>query len=79
MQHIVTIFKNIKETDTPFFRDVDVVLSRIKDGSSKELVKNIRQEDDKSKRNDLKKNFLQYVLAVSLLKGLMYPSKNTVV
>jgi|TARA_B100000085_G_scaffold106745_1_gene97276 hypothetical protein len=55
MQHIVTIFKNIKETDTPFFRDVDVVLSRIKDGSSKELVKNIRQEDDKSKRNDLKK------------------------
>ena len=55
MQHIVTIFKNIKETDTPFFRDVDVVLSRIKDGSSRDLVKSIRQEDDKTKRNELKK------------------------
>ena len=51
----VTIFKNIKETSTPFHREVGVVLERIKEGSSKELVKNIRQEKDKSSRNELKK------------------------
>ena len=51
----VTIFKNIKETATPFHREVSVVLQRIKDGSSKELVKGIRQEKDKSARNELKK------------------------
>tara|TARA_R110000796_G_scaffold148904_2_gene265784 strand:+ start:3062 stop:5464 length:2403 start_codon:yes stop_codon:yes gene_type:complete len=51
----VTIFKNIKETATPFYREVEVVLQRIKDGSSKELVKSIRLEKDKSKRNELKK------------------------
>jgi len=51
----VTIFKNIKETATPFHREVSVVLQRIKDGASKELVKGIRQEKDKSARNELKK------------------------
>jgi hypothetical protein len=54
-QHTVTIFKNIKETDTPFFRDVVSVLQRIKDGASKDLIKNIRAEQDKSKRNEYKK------------------------
>ena len=53
--HIVTIFKNIKETDTPFFRDVVSVLQRIKDGASKDLIKSIRAEQDKSKRNEYKK------------------------
>ena len=51
----VTIFKNIKETATPFYREVEVVLQRIKEGSSKELVKGIRLEKDKSQRNELKK------------------------
>jgi len=51
----VTIFKNIKETSTPFHREIGVVLERIKEGSSKELVKNIRLEKDKSSRNELKK------------------------
>ena len=54
-QYIVTIFKNIKETDTPFFREVASVLQRIKEGSSKNLIKKIRAEQDKSVRNDLKK------------------------
>ena len=54
-QNIVTIFKNIKETDTPFFREVASVLQRIKEGSSKKLIKKIRAEQDKSVRNDLKK------------------------
>lgn len=51
----VTIFKNIKDTDTPFFRDVTVILDRIREGSSKELVKRIRGEKNKSDRNELKK------------------------
>lgn len=39
----ITIFRNIKDTLTPFFRDIDVVLNRIKEGNSKELVKRIRK------------------------------------
>ena len=51
----ITIFKNIRETDTPFYRPIISILNRIKDGSSKELVKRIRAEKDKSERNELKK------------------------
>ena len=52
----ITIFKNIRETETPFYRGVDKILERIKDGSSKELVKRIRAEKNKSDRNEIKKN-----------------------
>jgi hypothetical protein len=38
----VTIFKNIKSTSTGFVRNVDEILARIKDGSSAEIVNNIR-------------------------------------
>ncbi len=57
MNHNVTIFQNIRETDTPFFRDVHVILERIKDGaaSTKELVKKIRLEKRKPERQELKK------------------------
>ena len=55
MTQTITIFQSIKDTSTPFHRDVMVVLERIKDGSSKELVKRIRQEKDKSNRNEFKK------------------------
>jgi len=55
MSRIVTIFKDIKETETPFHRSVDFVLARIRDGASKELVTRIRKEKDKSARNELKK------------------------
>ena len=51
----VTIFKNIKETETPFYVNIDKILSRIKEGKTKELVKTIRQEEDKQKRNEIKK------------------------
>lgn len=51
----ITIFKNIKETATPFYRDVHTILARIKDGATKELVKSIRSEKRKPERNDLKK------------------------
>ena len=57
MTHIVTIFQNIRDTDTPFFRDVNIILDRIKEGAgtTKEIVKRIRQEKDKSERNEIKK------------------------
>lgn len=55
MSNIVTIFKNIKETEAPFHKDVLLILDRVKNGSSAELVKSIRTEKDKTKRNELKK------------------------
>ena len=40
----VTIFKSVKDTSVPFYRDVDFILSRIKEGKSKELIEKIRKE-----------------------------------
>lgn len=51
----ITIFRNIKETSTPFYRSVEKVLERIKDGSSKDLVKRIRSEKNKTTRQEMKK------------------------
>ena len=51
----VTIFQNIRDTDTPFYRDVHKILERIKDGTTKELVKKIRAEKNKSEKNEMKK------------------------
>lgn len=57
MTQKVTIFQNIRDTDTPFFRDVRIILNRIKEGSgaTKELVKKIRLEKRKIERQELKK------------------------
>jgi hypothetical protein len=57
MTQDITIFKSIRDTDTPFFRDVRVILSRIKEGSetTKDLVKRIRLEKNKPERQELKK------------------------
>lgn len=57
MTHNVTIFQSIRDTDTPFFRDVHLILERIKDGagSTKDLVKKIRLEKNKPERQELKK------------------------
>lgn len=52
----VTIFRNIKDTSTPFFRDIDSILFRIKEGKSKDLIRQIRKEKDKEVRQELKKN-----------------------
>ena len=57
----ITIFKDIKETAQPFFRKVDVILKRIQEGSSKDLVKRIRAEKDKEKRNLLKHTTTSYM------------------
>jgi len=52
----VTIFKDIKSTNQPFYREVGVILKRIREGSSKDLVKKIRAEKDKSQRNIFKQS-----------------------
>ena len=41
---MVTIFKNLSTTNTPFFKDIDFVLDRIKTGKSKTIVENIRKQ-----------------------------------
>ena len=51
----ITIFRNIKDTSTPFHRNVEAILMRIKEGTSKNLVKQIRSEKNKHERNELKK------------------------
>ena len=52
----ITIFKNLKNTSQPFYVDVSLILKRIQEGKSKDLVKRIRLEKDKSKRNLLKQS-----------------------
>lgn len=42
---IVTVFKNIREVNRPFHRDVHVIFERIKNGSSKDLINQIRNGD----------------------------------
>ena len=57
MTQDITIFKDIKDTDTPFHRDVRLILNRIKEGTeaTKDLVKRIRLEKRKPERQELKK------------------------
>ena len=55
MTRNVTIFKNINDVSTPFHREVALILERVKDGASKDLVKKIRNEKNKADRNILKK------------------------
>ncbi len=50
----ITIFKDIKQTSQPFYKHVNVILDRIKDGASKDTVKSIRGEKDKDTRKILK-------------------------
>ena len=50
----VTIFKSVKDTSVPFYRDVDFILNRIREGKSKELIERIRKEKDKELRNKIK-------------------------
>ena len=50
----ITIFKDIKETSQPFYRHVDIIIKRIREGASKDLVKKIRSEKNKENRNIFK-------------------------
>ena len=50
----ITIFKDIKDTAQPFYRDVEKIIERIREGSSQEIVRAIRLEENKEIRNQLK-------------------------
>ena len=52
---MITYFKSVIDTAQAYHRDVSAAITRIKDGSSKELVEKIRQETDKERRNALKR------------------------
>jgi len=52
----ISIFKNIKDTTQPFERHVMHILDRIREGASKETIKEIRTERDKTRRNELKQD-----------------------
>ena len=52
----ITIFKDIKDTAQPFYRDVDKIIDRIREGASQEIVRAIRLEKDKEIRNQLKQS-----------------------
>jgi len=52
----ITIFKDIKDTAQPFYRDVSKILERIQIGSSQDIVRSIREEKDKEIRNKLKQS-----------------------
>ena len=51
---MVTIFKDLYTTSTPFYKDIAFILERIKTGKSKDLVQAIRNEKNKEKRDALK-------------------------
>jgi hypothetical protein len=52
---MITYFKTISDTSTPFHVDVSVAIERIKNGKSKELVEDVRKETEKGARNEKKK------------------------
>lgn len=52
---MITYFKTISETSTPFHVDLSVAIDRIKNGKSKELVEDVRKETEKGARNEKKK------------------------
>lgn len=55
MQHEITVFKSI-DTTIPEYYDVIDVLNNIKTGKSSILIDKIRKEEDKERRDRLKKN-----------------------
>jgi hypothetical protein len=52
---MITIFKSIADTDTPFYREVESVLHRIRTGKSRQIIERVRAEFDKDERNRIKK------------------------
>lgn len=50
----VTIFKNLQNTNTPFIKDIDFILDRIKSGKSKLIVDEIRKQPTKELADNIK-------------------------
>lgn len=51
---MVTIFKTLSQTNTPFFKDIFFILERIKSGKSKEIVENVRNQPTKEIADKIK-------------------------
>jgi hypothetical protein len=64
----ITIFKDIKQTSQPFYRNINLVLTRIQEGASKDIVKKIRAEKDKDNRNILKQKLPAICFSGKFLK-----------
>ena len=60
---VATFYKNIFETKNPSHDGVDVLLERVKNGNSKQLIEEIRNTIDKSKKDALKKNLPSIVFS----------------
>lgn len=54
MKNIVTIFRSVKGASAGFNRDIFFALERIRNGTSKDLVEQIRAVKTKEERNELK-------------------------
>lgn len=52
---IITLFKNAKETKTPYWKTVDVMLDRIKKCTVQKQIDLLRSEPDKKKKGEIKK------------------------
>ena len=52
---MITYFKSISDTSSPFYRDINVALDRIRSGKSKDIVDLVRSETNKDMRNEKKK------------------------
>jgi len=51
---MVTIFKTLFSVGIPYYKSIDVVLNRIKEGKSKDICEKIRNSTDKKLRDELK-------------------------
>ena len=52
---MITYFKSVNDTGTPFYVDIGKAIERIRSGTSKTTVEKIRLESDKTERNLIKK------------------------
>lgn len=52
---MITYFKSINDTSTPYYVDISKAIERIKHGASKPLVEDVRVSFDKKERNERKK------------------------
>jgi len=51
---MVTVFAHVRDTENPFYKEINEVLLSLKDGSNKDKIEAIRNIQDKEKRNEAK-------------------------
>ena len=52
---MITYFRSINDTSEPFYKDVSMAIDRIRNGSSKDKVMDVRNSSNKEERNEKKK------------------------